>query len=211
MRKKGIFISIEGGEGTGKTTQTKLLKKYLKKRGYEVLLTLEPGGTRIGKYIRKVLLDPANKEIDKFCELFLYLADRAQHTEEVILPALKKGMAVISDRFLDATAAYQGFGRGINKNLITLLNRVATKGIKPDLTICLDIVPDRGLKRAKRKKIKDRLEEEGLVFHSKVRKGYLALAREEPSRIKVIKVVSPPYKTYLKIKKHLDILLKNRE
>lgn len=210
MTRRGIFISIEGGEGTGKTTQTKLLKKYLEKKGYDVLLTLEPGGTRIGRHIRKILLDPGNREMDRFCELFLYLADRVQHTREVILPALKQGRVVISDRFLDATVAYQGSGRGINKKLIIALNRIATSGIKPDLTICLDIGLGKGLRRAKSKDTRDRLEEEGISFHSRVRRGYLDLARKEPGRIKIIKVVSPPVETYRRIKSCVDTFLKDR-
>ena len=215
-KKKGLFVSIEGGEGTGKTTQTKLLTKYLAKKGYKVELTQEPGGTRTGKLIRKILLDPNHNEIDKLTELFLYLADRAQHVKEVIIPALGKGKAVICDRFIDATVAYQGFGRGIPIKLIDNLNRLVTQGVKPYLTICLDLGPREGLSRAKSKYAKstgknlkagDRLERESVSFHKKVRIGYLALARREPRRVKIIKVVPPASKTYSLIKKFVDKIL----
>ena len=212
MKKRGIFISIEGGEGTGKTTQTKPLTKYLIERGYKVKLTQEPGGTRIGKLIRKTLLNPDNAEIDRWTELFLYLADRAQHVKQIIIPALNQGKAVICDRFIDATVAYQGFGRGISLKLIDNLNRLVTQGIKPDLTICLDLGPCKGLSRAKSKYAKkgnsrkgDRLEKEDISFHRRVRKGYLALAKKEPDRVKVVKVVSPVSRTYSLIKKYVDI------
>jgi len=214
MKKKGIFISIEGGEGTGKTTQTKLLTKYLVKKGYRVKLTQEPGGTRIGKLIRKILLDPNHNEINRWTELFLYLADRAQHVKEVIIPALNQGEAVICDRFMDATVAYQGFGRGIPIRIIENLNRLVTQGIKPDLTICLDLGPGKGLIRAKSRYAGkkhstdgDRLEKENISFHRRVRKGYLALAEREPSRVKVVKVVPPVSKTYSLIKKFVDKIL----
>jgi len=209
--KRGIFISIEGGEGTGKTTQTGLIRDYLQARGYSVLLTFEPGSTRIGRSIRKILLDPSNKEIDAYTELFLYMADRAQHIRQVVIPALnKKGRAVVTDRFTDATVAYQGFGRGISASLIDVLNRSVTAGIRPDLTICLDLGPDikSGLLRAKSKNIRDRIEEERISFHRKVRNGYLSLARREPGRIKIVKVVSPAERTFAMIKKHIDKLLK---
>lgn len=209
-RKRGIFISIEGGEGAGKTTQTKLLKKYLINKGYSVLITQEPGGTRMGRFIRKILLNPDNNEIDKWTELFLYFADRAQHIQETIIPALNKGKAVICDRFMDATVAYQGFGRGISIRLIDVLNRIVTKGIKPDLTICLDLGPGEGLSRARLKYIRkkgDRLEEEGLSFHRRVRKGYLTLAKREPERVKVIKVVPSPDKTFSLIRKFVEKIL----
>ena len=208
--KKGIFITIEGGEGTGKTTQTKFLIKYLVSRGYEVVLSQEPGATRVGRVIRRVLLDPKHTEIDKFCELFLYMADRAQHVKEVIIPAIKEGKVVISDRFMDATVAYQGFGRGISRDLITALNQIATRGTKPDLTICIDLGARKGLKRAGVRSSYDRVESEGIDFHSKVRRGYLSLAKKEPRRIKLINGTGSPHKISLTIKKHIDGLIAGR-
>lgn len=208
--KKGIFISIEGGEGSGKTTQTEFIRRYLAGRGFDVLLTFEPGGTKVGKRIRRIILDPSSRGIDRICELFLYLADRAQHVRDVIEPALKKGQVVVSDRFTDATVAYQGFGRGISRQLIRILNTAAASGVKPDLTICLDLGPHEGLRRAKRKGIKDRIEDEGLSFHERVREGYLRSAGEEPSRIKIVKVVSPPSRVFGSIKKHIDSVIRRR-
>lgn len=185
--KRGFFITFEGIDGTGKTTQSKLLDSYLKKKGYSVLLVYEPGGTEIGERIRDLLLH-GQAEISSLTELFLYEASRAQLVEEVIKPALNEGKIVICDRFTDATIAYQGYGRGLKKEAIGLLNKKATKGVIPDLTFCLDIEPG---DRFSKEEIKDRLEKEGLSFHQRVRKGYLALAKIEPGRIRVIRANRP--------------------
>lgn len=187
---KGRLITLEGTEGSGKSLQAKLLCRYLKRLGHKVIHTTEPGSTNIGKVIRKVLLDPSNKSLMDVTELFLYLADRSQHVEEIIQPNLKKGYIVVCDRFIDATAAYQGYGRKLPLTLIHRLNILATKGIKPDLTIVLDVPLEIGLRRA----IKvgpytgDRIEREAIAFHRRVRRGYLELARKEPKRIRVVKV-----------------------
>jgi len=183
-----IFITFEGPEGSGKTTQIKLLEKHLRSKGLCVVKTREPGGSDIAEKIRTLLLDPENRKMACNAELLLYLASRAQHINDKIKPSLNKGKAVICDRFSDSTMAYQGYARGISKSLIKRMNNFATTGIKPDLTLYIDIDVGIGLRRAHvRSGKKDRLEMEKRSFHDKVRSGYLAIARKEPGRIKVIK------------------------
>lgn len=189
---KGIFITFEGVEGSGKTTQIDLLASALEAEGLQVVKTQEPGGTKIGAMIRKILLDPKNKEIGSMTELMLYGANRAQHIKEVILPAIREGRIVLCDRFSDSTIAYQGYGRALSLEIIEKLDIFATEGLKPSLTILLDINPEKGLFRAKKRmeennSLKEgRIELEGLSFHKRVREGFLRLAEEEPDRIKVI-------------------------
>lgn len=185
--KKGIFISLEGIEGTGKSTQAKLLSKHLSKKGYKTALTQEPGGTLISSQIRKVLLSTKHHKMDYMTELLLYNAARIQHIKEKIVPALREGRVVITDRFSDSTVAYQGFGRGISLKLIDSLDRIATSGMRPDLTILLDLEVETGLMRNKHINKIDRLELEDVEFHRKVRKGFLELAAMEPERIKIVK------------------------
>lgn len=180
---RGIFITFEGGEGCGKSTQAKLLYKFLKKEGYKVILTKEPGGTKISDEIRKILLNPKNEEMKPNTEILLYFASRAQHIEEVIKPYLKKNYIVLSDRFSDSTMAYQGMGRGINFKIIEIINNFATGGVKPDLTFVFDISPEVALKRLKNK---NRIDKESLNFHKKVREGFLKIAKLDKKRIKVI-------------------------
>lgn len=187
--KKGLFITVEGCEGCGKSTQSKLLKQYLQDKGFTVVLTREPGGNIVAEKIRDILLNPSFK-ITSLCELFLYEASRIQHLSDVIKPNLQKGNIVICDRFTDSTIAYQGFGRKIDIKTIEKLNNVATEGIKPDLTLYLDIAPKTGIERAKIKNDftdGDRIERETLKFHNNVRKGFLTLAKMYPDRIKKIK------------------------
>jgi dTMP kinase len=184
--EKGLFVSFEGIEGTGKTIQSKLLYEHFRKTGYTVILTEEPGGTRIGLKIREVLLSVENKEITPVTELLLYNASRVQHLKEVILPALNKGGIVITDRFSDSTVAYQGYGRGIDLKLIDSLDRMVTEGLKPDITLLIDLDAETGLLRNKGINKTDRLELEDLKFHKKVRAGYLQIAAREPERIKLI-------------------------
>ena len=185
---KGIFITFEGIEGCGKTTQAHLLAGYLEEQGYKVLKTREPGGTEISEAVREILLSNDFVKMHPHTEVLLYLASRAQHINDKIKPSLNKGKAVICDRFSDSTMAYQGYARGISKGLIKSMNNFATTGIKPDLTLYIDIDVGVGLKRAHiRSGKKDRLEMEKRSFHDKVRSGYLAIARKEPGRIKVIK------------------------
>lgn len=186
---QGKLITLEGVEGSGKSTQAELLQDYLQQQGYEVIITYEPGGTKIGKKIRKMLLDPENKNLAAKAELLLYEADRAQHVEEVIKPALEADKVVVSDRYFDATLAYQVYARGLDKELVTTLNNLAVGSIVPDLTLLLDIDPQLSLHRADKVTSEtgdgDRIEAEKLSFHRNVRDGYLKLA-EEQERIKVI-------------------------
>ncbi len=192
MKRDGIFITFEGGEGTGKTTQIKELARVLKKQGIPVLVTREPGGTPLADKIRCILLDASNKHIAPEEELFLYELARRDHVSEVIQPALKKGMIVLCDRFTDATMAYQGYGRSLSKKKIEVLNQAATGGLTPDKTFVFDMPVRTGLKRAKdRCGTLDRLEQEKVSFHERVRKGYLTLARKEKKRFRVLKADRP--------------------
>ena len=186
---RGRFITIEGPEGSGKSTHSRLLCEFLRGCGHKVLHTREPGGTRLGEAIRQVLLDKKNKRMSDGCELFLFLAARAQIVAEVIMPALKKGYIVVCDRFHDATVAYQGYGAGMDLKLIDSMGKFATGGLKPDLTILLDVETKAGLKRAG---IKDRMEIKSVGFHKKVRQGYLKIAGKEPRRVKLISTTEAP-------------------
>lgn len=183
---KGKFISFEGIEGTGKSTQAKLLQQGLLGLGYEVILTEEPGGTLISLRIREILLSVDHTNMKPLTELLLYNAARAQHIEEVILPALNRGAVVITDRFTDSTFAYQGYGRGIDLNLLESIDKIATNGLRPHITVLLDLDVETGLKRNRRINKTDRLELEDVEFHERVRKGYHELAAKEPERIKVL-------------------------
>ncbi len=186
-RKKGFFITIEGPEGSGKTTLAQSLFEFLQSKNVPVLLTYEPGGSALGQVLRQALLHQSYLT-NAWAELFLFEADRAQHVEEVIGPALDKNQVVICCRFYDSTTAYQGYGRGLDLDLIAQLNEKATGGLIPDLTLLLDIAPEKGLPRAfKSRGKKDRLESEELSFHRKLRKGFLTLAKKEPKRIQVIR------------------------
>ncbi len=189
--KKGIFISLEGIEGTGKTTQARLLSERLVEKGYEVMLTQEPGGTVIGNRIREILLHVDHREMSYMTELLLYNAARAQHLSEKILPALNQGKVVITDRFTDSTIAYQGYGRGIDIELLKSIDLIATGGIRPDLTILFDLDVETGLQRNKGINKVDRLELEEIEFHKKVREGYLKIAEAEPDRIKTVDASLP--------------------
>ncbi len=187
-----MFITFEGIEGCGKTTQVKRLGNHLTALEIPVILTLEPGGTRICQDIRGILLDTKNKALSPLAELFLYAADRAQHVEEVIRPALSQGKWVVCDRFFDATMAYQGYAREQDISLIKILNENTCPGIKPDLTILVDCPVEVGLKRAlKRNEMlqqeeQARFEKEKMEFHEAVRKGYLQIAEKEPERFAVV-------------------------
>ena len=184
MVKKGLFITFEGPEGSGKTTHSRLLCGFLRKKGFRVLHTREPGGTPISEKIRKVLLDPKNKGMDVACEMLLYMAARAQIVKEKILPALKNGKIVVCDRFTDATLAYQGYAGGMDLEVIKSIAKIVTKGLKPDITFLLDIDARAGLLRVGRSR--DRMERKSILYHKKVRNGYLDIAKKEPGRVKVI-------------------------
>lgn len=184
--KKGIFITFEGAEGSGKSTQTKLLYNYLKAKRLPVVLVREPGTTVVGEKIRSILLDPKNKQMTNLSEMLLYMSARAEFVAHIVKPALEKGKIVISDRFLDSTLAYQGYGHGLSLIGIEKIGELVCQGIKPDLTILLDIASEKGLRRAG--KGRDRIERRSLNYHHKVRRGYLALAKKNPKRIKVIRV-----------------------
>jgi len=176
---KGLFIVFEGPEGAGKSTQATLLYKYLRNKGYDVVLTREPGGTKLAEAVRKIILSPKMK-IYPMTELLLYEAARAQHIEEVIKPSLQKNKIVISDRFADASVVYQGYARGLGTKFVEKLNKLVVCGCLPDITFVLDIPPKKGLKRIKlnRKTSFDRLEQENIKFHTKIREGYLNLAKK---------------------------------
>jgi len=188
----GTFITFEGIEGSGKSTQIALLANYLTARGIRNVLTREPGGTLIGDQVRKILLDPANRSLDPTAELLLYAASRAQHLREIILPALANGMTVLCDRFSDATLAYQGYGRRLDIEMIRSLDRIVTTGMRPDLTILFDIEATMGIERARGRnnslglEAEARFENEELVFHDRVRQGYLKLVVQEPDRIRIV-------------------------
>jgi len=180
-----MFITLEGPEGCGKSTQAQLLRDYLVGLGKKVLLTIEPGGTKLGQEIRTMLLQPGGK-LETMAEILLFAADRAQHVAEIIRPALAAGQIVISDRYIDSTIAYQLGGRRIAEDQVRYLNMVSSGGLLPDLTILLDVSPQVGLARAKKVHQVDRFELEKVQFHERVREKYLELAANEPERIKVI-------------------------
>ena len=188
------FITFEGGDGTGKTTQLKALERHLQSKGCSCVSTREPGGTSLGKLIRQVLLEVGKQPIASPTELFLYLADRAQHVQEVILPAIDGGKIVLCDRYTDSTLAYQGYGRGIDLDLLRQLNEFANRGVKPDLTLLLDCPVELGLSRTAQRQPgagsargrEDRFERERVEFHEKVRAGFLAMAGAEPERFRII-------------------------
>jgi dTMP kinase len=190
---KGFFITFEGIEGSGKTTQIKLLDEYLRRLGYKTILTREPGGTPIGERIRDILLDAENHNMSSEAELFLYAASRNQHIHEKILPALSDGAVVLCDRYSDATEAYQGAARKIDMAKIRAVHEIATSGLMPDITFLTDCPAALGLGRARKRNAADkslnsmdRFEREELDFHERVRQGYLAIAKREPHRVKVV-------------------------
>lgn len=206
--KKGLFLSFEGGEGAGKTTQIRLLAESLGAHGHSVVLTREPGGSEIANRIRGMILDPAMKGLVPLAELFLYEASRAQHLADTVLPALERGDVVICDRFTDSSVVYQGVARGLAAPLIQKLNQIAAGGLMPKRTFLLDLDPREGLARATgRGKGLDRMEAEGLAFHQAVRKGYKALARKDKRRIRVIRADQAPEKVHSDILDELEGLV----
>jgi dTMP kinase len=207
---KGLFISFEGIEGTGKSTQTSLLAGYLRGKGFHVVETAEPGGTPISMKIRELLLSVDNKDMDAVTELLLYNAARVQHLRQVILPALERGDFVVTDRFSDSTTAYQGYGRGINLELIDTLDRISTGRMRPDITILLDIDVAAGLKRNRKANKSDRLELEDISFHERVRKGFIAIASKEKKRVKLIDCSDDVDTVHGRVIEIIDSFLKKR-
>ena len=201
----GKFITFEGSEGSGKSTQAALVLEYLKSRRMPVMLLREPGGVKISENIRKLLLDVNNAGMGDECETLLYMAARAQMVKEVLGPQLKSSKIVLCDRFLDSTLAYQGYGNGIDIKIIEQLGLFATQGLVPDLTVLFDIQPEKGLGRAGQKK--DRIESRSLEYHKRVRNGYLDLSKRNPARIKVIKVDAGVEEIFKKVKVYIDALL----
>jgi dTMP kinase len=197
--QKGLFITFEGADGCGKTTQFTMLKNYLEDKGYEVVLTREPGGKGLGEKLRNILLNYEG-EVSNRCESFLFLADRAQNIDIIVNPAIKEGKIVLCDRHADSSVAYQGYGRGLNIEEIKTLNSLATGGKKPDLTLVFDVDIETSMKRVGNEK--DRMESSGMDFFNRVRNGYLEIAKSEPDRVKVIdatKTIEEVHQEVLKI------------
>ena len=210
-----MFITLEGIEGSGKTTQIWRLVDFFEDRGIECVATRQPGGTLIGENIRSILLDPANSALEPLAELLLYMADRAQHINELIRPALKKGKTVVCDRYFDATLVYQGFARGLSIELIRQLHQLLFDDLKPDVTLLLDLSPQVGLKRAwqqlnngQRSGDESRFEAEAVAFHEKVRAGYLELARLEPERFRIIDAAQTQNQVFAAMRKIVSSFLK---
>ncbi len=202
--KKGLFITFEGIDGCGKTTQIELLEKYLNSKNYKTIVTLEPGSTQIGKKLRQILLHHEGFVSDR-AELFMYLADRAQHIEEIVMPNINNGKIVLCDRHTDSTLAYQGYARGGNIEQLQILNSIATSDLKPDITFLFDIDIQTAQKRLGA--IKDRLEASGYDFYQKVRNGYLSLSKKFPERIKVIDASLTPEDVSEQVKTIIDTVL----
>jgi dTMP kinase len=202
--RRGKLITFEGIDGCGKSTQMRLLGQYLTERGVAVVSTREPGGTELGRKVRSALLDGGAGSVEPLAELLLYAADRAQHVRRVILPALGLGKVVLSDRFYDATTVYQGYARGFDLELVNQLNELATGGLKPDLTLLFDLDVETGLKRTMRRGDgtgvtaagPDRLDQEPVEFHERVRQAYLDIAAREPERFRVIPSAGPVEETF---------------
>ncbi|HLC20608.1 MAG TPA: dTMP kinase [Candidatus Methylomirabilis sp.] len=211
----GLFVTFEGGEGSGKTTQLKLLGTHLRALAEEVVETRDPGGTTIGKEIRTLLLSPESAPMSDAAELLLYEASRAQLVREVVAPSLARGAVVLCDRFTDSTLAYQGFGRGLDLDMIRRLNQFATDGLAPDLTVLLDLDPGMGLLRCTKgsgalPSSRDRIEAEPLDFHQRIREGYLALARDDPDRIRVIDARLGVTEVEMAVWKEISYLIRSR-
>ncbi len=213
MKHRGILITLEGMDGTGKSTQSRLLVGHLRARGYRVCATREPGGTGVGEQIRGILLASRNKNLTALTELTLMYAARAQHLEEVVRPALDRGKVVISDRFNDASVAYQGYGRQLGVAAVRALDRIICGRTQPDLTLVLDLAPRLALKRARRRQNESgqgRFEAQGLKFHQRVRAGYLAIARQAPRRVKVVRANRPIAEVQAEIRNLVDAFLARR-
>jgi len=211
----GLFITLDGVDGTGKSTQLRRLAQHLKKRGLTVRATREPGGTKVGERIRKILLASATTQLAPLAELALIYAARAQHLQEVIRPGLAQGEIVVSDRYNDASLAYQGYGRKLGVQVVQAFDRIICARTQPDLTIVLDLPPRLALKRAqgresRRKSKQQRFELQGMGFHKRVRDAYLAIARQEPRRVKVVQADRPVAEVQAEIRRLVDAFLARR-
>ncbi len=202
--KKGLFITFEGTDGCGKTTQIELLKTYLESKGHKVILTREPGAKGLGTKLREILLN-YDGEVSSNCESFLFLADRAQHVDTLIKPAIERGEIILCDRHTDSTVAYQGYGRGLDLEQINMLNNIATSGLKPDITFVFDIDIETAQQRVG--KSKDRMESAGLEFFKRVRQGYLEIAKAEPQRVKVLDATQKVEEISQKVIEYIDKLI----
>ena len=203
MSKKGLFITFEGIDGCGKSTQLNLLSEYLKSEGLEVVITREPGAKGLGEKLREILLNYEG-DVSSNCEAFLFLADRAQHIDTLVKPAIEAGKVVLCDRHTDSTIAYQGYGRGVDLEQIKMLNRIATSGLVPDLTFVFDL--DVEISQMRVGKTKDRMESAGDDFHNRVRKGYLEITKQEPERVKVINSDDSIDNIFKKVKQEINRL-----
>ncbi len=206
----GLFITMEGTDGSGKTTQSELLRDYLEEKGFSVLCTREPGGNQISEKIRDIIIDTENKKMNPRTEALLYAAARAQLVSEVIIPTLKKGDIVICDRFVDSSVAYQGEGRKLGGEVISELNLFATDGLEPDVTFFLKIDPEMGIERKKRQESLDRIESEKIYFHKKVFYGYISLAEKFSERIKIIDASADINTIHQNITAYIEELLLRR-
>ena len=212
MKKPGVFITLEGIDGTGKSTQHRLLAQYLAKCGYKVNATREPGGTRVGEKIRNILLASDTGKLAPLAELTLMYAARAQHLEEVVRPALRRGEIVLSDRFSDASMAYQGYGRKLGAATVRAIDQIICGPTKPDLTLVLDLAPRTALARARGREVRQksrhgRFEVQGLNFHKRVRRGYLTIAKQEPERVKLVDADRPVHEVQAEICRQIDFFL----
>ncbi|MCD4782031.1 MAG: dTMP kinase [Candidatus Omnitrophica bacterium] len=201
---RGLFITFEGAEGSGKSTQIELLQGYLKQKQKDVVIVREPGGVAISEKIRAILLDVNHTRMSDQCEMLLYMAARAQLVSEVLLPALSDDKIVLCDRYIDSTLAYQGYGNGIDLQSITRVGAFATQSLRPDLTIVFDLPVRTGLGRIEGRK--DRIEQRNVDYHQRVREGYLTLARREPDRIKVIQVNTSREEIHARVRQLTDAL-----
>jgi dTMP kinase len=206
---RGVLITFEGVEGSGKSTQIVRLAKWLSDEGLSVVVSREPGGTDIGERIRTILLDPTCRQMDGRTELYLYLASRSQHVREKILPALKQGQVVLLDRFADSSVAYQGAGRGLGERLVSRMNKPATAGLKPHLTLLVNVPVAIGRERKGTTGL-DRLEQERVEFHERVQAAYLHLARRAPGRLRVLDGTLPPDELESLVRRHVSELLKRK-
>lgn len=207
---RGKFITIEGTDGSGKSTQIELLMDYLRKKGADVIFTREPGGTQISEKIREIILDVDNSEMTGITEALLYAAARSQHVEEKIIPALEEGKIIICDRFVDSSIAYQGAARGLGAEKIMGINEAALHGIMPDMTLFFDLSPEKGILRKKNERALDRLEKEKMDFHEKVYEGYKNLCKKYPERIKPIDADRSIDEVHSEVIEVIDGLLKGK-